>query len=98
MALAPFARKLDGGLVGLGAAVAEEDAIERRVLGQQLRQLQLRDRIEEVGDVDQLRGLLGERSLYARAGGAEREDGDHGDQGDVTVAHVMPLQGSLIEP
>ena len=37
VALAPFARELDRGLVGLGAAVAEEDPIERRMAGEQLR-------------------------------------------------------------
>ncbi len=80
VALAPLAGKLEGRLVRLGAAVREEDAIERRMVEQQLRQLELRDAVEEVGDLDQLGRLLGERACDDRVGMAEAVDGDTGDQ------------------
>ena len=53
LALAPAPSELDRGLVRLRAAVAEEHAVEVRVSEQQLRELQLRDAVEEVRDLDQ---------------------------------------------
>src|SRR5215471_4338628 len=60
---APLAGELDRGLIRLGATVAEEDLVERRVVDEQLGQLELWDRVEQVRDLNQLRRLFRQGAL-----------------------------------
>ena len=50
--------QLDRALIGLGAAVADEYLVQRAVLDEDLRQLNLRNRIELIGCLEQRPGLL----------------------------------------
>ena len=68
MQLAPLAGELDGALVGLGAAVGEEDPVEDGVVDQQPGQLELGDGVVEVRGVDQGGHLLLDGLDQRRAG------------------------------
>ena len=56
-----LAGQLDGRLVGLGTAVAEEGLVRKRMVAEQLRQFDLLRDLVIVGAVDQLRRLLLQR-------------------------------------
>ncbi len=71
-----FPRHLDGGLVGLGPRIGEEDALREGRLAEAPRQLlALRHRVE-VGGVPDLPGLGRQRLDQMRMGVAERIDRD----------------------
>src|SRR3546814_2761897 len=72
---APLARQLDGALVGLGATVGEEHAVETRRAGQPLRQLDRRHVVERRRRVHELVGLLKQGALHF---GCAMAQGVHG--------------------
>ena len=84
--LAVLAGDLDGGLVGLRAGVAEEDALEVADLAEFRRQLGLRGGQVQVGRVDQRRRLLLDGPDEARVAVAEAVDGDAGQEVQILLA------------
>ena len=71
------ARRLDGALDRLGAGIGEEDLVGEGQRGRASRPARsCSGNAEEVGDVPELPGLLGQRRDQSRMGVAERVDGD----------------------
>jgi hypothetical protein len=100
-AAAVLAGELDRALVGLGTGVREEDlAVRTRRGGEQeavdcLRRVG-RGRIgEEVADVDERAGLLGDRVGHHRVGVAERHHGDPREEVEVLGSRGRPTAGAV---
>src|SRR6185312_8596700 len=93
-ALAPFSGELDGTLVGLRAAVAEEDVPEAR--GARHQRGQLRHALVVVGGaaVDQTRGLGGERLHHRRVAVAETVDGPALHEVEILTALAVAQPGA----
>ncbi len=93
--VAPAPRQLDRGLVGLGAAVAEEDLVGERVRAEQLREARLGLAVMEVRDVEELGGLgadgIGDRPRCV----AEVGDREAGEEIEVLAAVGVPQAGAL---
>ena len=88
--VAPAAGELDRGLDRLRAGVAEEHAVEARVLDEQLGELDHRLRVVEVRGVDQRLRLLGERLRDHGVRVAEDVHGEAADEVEVLVALRVP--------
>jgi hypothetical protein len=73
---AGFAGKFERGFVGLRAGVAEKDLVGEGVLHQLLRQLGLRRAVEQVADVGELGGLVGNGRYPIRIAVPQRRDGN----------------------
>ena len=93
--LAPLAADLDRAFGSLCAAVAEEDPGHAGLLENQVGEVELGDRIEVVGDVEQGLGLGLDCIDDARMAVAEVVGGDPGDEVEVLVALVVPDFGSF---
>ena len=83
-------RQLDGRLVGLGAAVAEEHPVGEGMVAEQLGQPGLGLDVIEVGDVDQGPHLLRHRLGHGRVAVAETVDGNAGDEVQILLAVRVP--------
>ena len=88
--LAPLARDLDGRLVGLRAAIGEEDALHARGFQQQLGQLELGQGVVEVGGVQEGVRLVRNGRRHGGVGVAEYVDGDPRHEVEVGPARVIP--------
>src|SRR5437773_2201001 len=89
VACAPLASELDRGLVRLRTRVAEEDARGEGELDQAARELDLGLREVEVGGVDELGRLPGDRGCDVGVRVAEKVDGDPGHQVEVLATGVV---------
>ena len=92
---APLAGVLDGALVGLRAAVGEEDLVEAAVLDEKLGELELRDGVELVGGLDECPRLLRYGLGQDGVGVADVRDGPAGREVEVFVALVVPNPRAL---
>ena len=90
-----LAGQLKGGLVGLGAAVAEKDLVPRRVLHQGPGQKSLGLRIVEVGGMNQAGNLLFHRRHHRRVAVPQDVHGQAADQVQVAAPPVIPHPGSF---
>ena len=84
------AGELDGRLVSLGSGVAEKGLGKMCGGNQQLGKLNLRFLIEEVADVPELAGLLGQRADNFVIAVAEAAHGDTGEKVNVFFAVAVP--------
>ena len=84
------AGQLEGGLVGLGAGVAEEHALGEGGIDQLVGQAQGRLVGEHVGDVPQGVGLLGQRLDQCRMAVTEGVDGDAAGEVDQLATALIP--------
>ena len=86
----PLAGDLQAGLAGFGAAIDEEHAVQRRVINQALRDLKLRRRVEQVGNVRQRPHLVRHRVAQFRIAMSQRGHGNAGGEVQVRIAFVVP--------
>lgn len=95
MVLAVFSSKLDGCLVGLGPAVAEENSVGKRIFCQQPGQLDLRLDMIKVGDMQQLPSLFADGLHDLRVTMAQVADADPGHKVKVLFPLYVPNLASL---
>ncbi len=92
---APLARQLDRTLVGLGAAVAEEDLVEARVLDEAAGQAGHLRVVVGGAAVDQPPGLERHRLRDDRGGVAEAVDGPALHEVEIGLAVLVPQPGAV---
>src|SRR5690606_27748668 len=88
-------RQFERRLVGLGARVAEERALSKGRIHQLFRQAQRRLVGEDIGDVPQLTGLLGERLHQCRMGMAQDVHSDTASQVNQLSPALIPYSRTL---
>ena len=90
-----LARELERRLVGLGARVGEVDPPADRAGREALGQAGHRVRPEQVGDVDEPRGLVGDRRHDRRVAVPDVADGDPAEEVEVLAPLGVPQPGAL---
>ena len=93
--LAVLAGELHRSLVRLRPAVADEHPVERAVVYEDLRQLQLRDGIELVGGLEERPGLLGDRVGDDRVGVPDVVDGPTCGEVEILLTVIVPDSSAL---
>jgi hypothetical protein len=88
------ARELEHALHRLGSGVAEERAIHAGQLAEALRELDVRTVVEVVGEVDHLRGLLGDGGEQPGVRVTQRVDRDATVHVEVALARDIPQLGA----
>src|SRR5205807_10271552 len=91
---APPPGELHRRLVRLGAAVAEEDALGKRMAAEEPSELGRWRRVVDVGGVEQLRGLRPDCVDDGRMAVAEVVDGEAGEEVEVALAVGVPQLGA----